>query len=97
MNAMFGWCSARRAGSLVATVVLCGCTVGPEFVKPEVAAPPAWRVEFQRAAEVANTRWWEQFGDPVLSQLIDTALRENRDIRVAAARIDQFLGVLADR
>ena len=41
---------------------------------------------------MANTRWWEQLGDPVLNQLIDEALRENRDVRIAAARVDQFIG-----
>ena len=30
-----------------------------------------WRVDYPQAAEVANTRWWEQFGDPVLDELID--------------------------
>ena len=45
-------------------------------------------------ADVANTRWWEQFGDPALNQLIETALRENRDLLIAAARVDQFIGLL---
>ena len=43
---------------------------------------------------MANLKWWEQFGDPVLDQLVETALRENRDLRIAAARVDQFNGVL---
>ncbi|MDM0011304.1 efflux transporter outer membrane subunit [Variovorax sp. J22P168] len=71
-----------------------GCTVGPDFVRPTVQSPANWRIDYPKAAEVANTRWWEQFGDPVLNQLIETALRDNLDVRVAAARIDQFLGAL---
>ncbi len=43
---------------------------------------------------MANLKWWEQFGDPVLNQLVETALRDNRDLRVAAARVDQFIGAL---
>ena len=82
------------AAVLAATLLLGACTVGPDHVKPVVESPPSWRVDYQRAAEVANTKWWEQFGDPVLSELVESALRENRDIRIAAARIDQFLGVL---
>ena len=56
--------------------------------------PLAWRVEYKEAAEVANTKWWEAFGDPVLDQLVEDALRENRDLVQAAARVDQFLGAL---
>ena len=61
---------------------------------PAVDAPAAWRIDYPKAADVANTKWWEQFGDPVLNELIETALRENRDVRIAAARVDQFLGAL---
>ena len=57
-------------------------------------SPAAWRIDYPKAADVANTRWWEQFGDPALNGLIETALRDNLDVRVAAARIDQFLGQL---
>ncbi|MCZ7566588.1 MAG: TolC family protein [Burkholderiales bacterium] len=71
-----------------------GCALGPDYVRPTVETPDAWRVDYPKAAEVANTKWWEQFSDPVLAGLIDRALRENRDVRVAAARVDQFLGAL---
>jgi outer membrane protein, multidrug efflux system len=76
-------------GTLVA-----GCTVGPDYTKPGVDAPAAWRIDYPAAADVANTRWWEQFGDPVLNELVETALRENLDVRIAAARVDQFIGNL---
>jgi len=71
-----------------------GCTVGPNYVRPTVEAPPAWRIDYPKAADVANLKWWEQFGDPVLNQLVETALRDNRDLRIAAARVDQFIGAL---
>jgi multidrug efflux system outer membrane protein len=81
---------------LTAAIValLAGCTVGPDYVKPTVDAPEAWRIDYPQAAEVANTRWWEQFGDPVLDQLIEAALRENLDVAIATARIEQFIGQL---
>ena len=41
---------------------------------------------------VANTAWWEQFDDPVLNELIQIALQENKDLKIAAARIEQFVG-----
>ena len=82
----------------LATLVasLAGCTVGPDYVRPKIDAPAAWRIDYPQAADVANTRWWEQFGDPVLNELIETALRENRDLVIAAARVDQFIGALDD-
>jgi multidrug efflux system outer membrane protein len=74
--------------------VLAACTVGPDYVRPATTVPAAWRIDYVAAADAANTRWWEQFGDPVLNELIESALRENRDVRIAAARVDQFLGAL---
>lgn len=81
--------------ALFTTMLLAGCSVGPDYVRPAIDAPPAWRVDYAKAAEVANTRWWEAFGDPVLDQLIDSAIRENLDVRIAAARVDQLLGALS--
>jgi multidrug efflux system outer membrane protein len=78
---------------LLATVIV-GCTVGPDYERPAVDTPTAWRIDYGTAADVANTRWWEQFGDPVLNELVDSALRENLDVRLAAARVDQFIGAL---
>jgi outer membrane protein, multidrug efflux system len=80
--------------AMAVAVALAGCTVGPDYVRPSVETPAAWRIDYPKAAEVANTKWWEEFRDPVLNELIDTALRENRDVRIAAARIDQFVGAL---
>ena len=73
---------------------LAGCTVGPNYLRPEVESPAAWRIDYPKAADVANIKWWEQFGDPVLNGLVETALRDNRDLRIAAARVDQFIGAL---
>jgi multidrug efflux system outer membrane protein len=83
-----------RLAALVCAAIVAGCTVGPDYVKPAVETPPAWRIDYVQAADVANARWWEQFGDPVLSELIETALRENRDLLIAAARVDAFIGGL---
>lgn len=85
-----------RTGTLIMLIatLLAGCTVGPDYVRPTVDTPANWRIEYTAAADVANTPWWEQFGDPVLNELVETALRENLDVRVAAARVDQFLGAL---
>jgi len=86
--------AGSRAFAVLAGMAIAGCTLGPDYVRPEVDTPAAWRIDFPQAAEVANTKWWEQFGDPVLNDLIETALRENHDVRIAAARVDQFIATL---
>ena len=39
-----------------------------------------------------NTAWWEQFDDPVLNELISTSLSANKDLKIAAARVEEFVG-----
>jgi multidrug efflux system outer membrane protein len=56
-----------------------------------VEAPAAWQITPDEASDTANTAWWEQFRDPVLNDLISTALLENKDVRIAAARMEQFM------
>jgi multidrug efflux system outer membrane protein len=85
-----------RIGTLIVLLVavLAGCTVGPDYARPTVESPGTWRIDYPAAADVANTRWWEQFSDPVLNELVESALRENLEVRIAAARVDQFIGAL---
>jgi len=85
----------RRARALVLLVALSGCAVGPDYRRPAVDAPHAFRFEAKEARDMANCAWWEQFQDPVLDRLIGIALAENKDVKIAAARIDQFLGQYA--
>lgn len=69
-----------------------GCLLGPDYVRPTIETPTTYRFAPGEAAKVANTAWWEEFQDPVLNDLIATALAENKDVKIAAARVDQFLG-----
>ncbi len=81
--------------TLLATLVsllVGGCMVGPDYVRPPVDAPAAWRLSEPEVKDLANAAWWEQFGDPVLNDLVATALRENKDLMIATARIDEFAG-----
>lgn len=73
---------------------LSACVVGPDYRRPPVDAPNAFRFEDKEAKNLADTRWWEQFQDPVMNELIGIALAENKDVKIAAARVDQFLGQL---
>jgi multidrug efflux system outer membrane protein len=78
--------------SFLLALTLFGCAVGPNYQRPSVGSPPSWRFEEKEAREVANTAWWEQFEDPVLNDLIQTALKEDKDVKIAAARVEEFMG-----
>jgi multidrug efflux system outer membrane protein len=78
--------------ALIAVFILTGCMVGPDYKRPSVDVPQTWRFEDKEAKDVVNTLWWEQFNDPVLNDLILIALQENKDVKIAAARVEQFLG-----
>ena len=71
-------------------LVLSGCMVGPDYVKPEVDTPATWRYEVTEAADTINTAWWQQFNDPVLDELVEEALDYNKDVRIAVARVEEF-------
>jgi multidrug efflux system outer membrane protein len=67
-----------------------GCAVGPDFEHPEYAGTNEFRFDTVNTAEdtIVNLKWWELFNDPVLDTLIAHALIENRDVMIAAARIE---------
>ncbi len=79
---------------LLAGIGVAGCAVGPDYERPALELPDTWRVAPENAVALANAAWWEQLGDPVLDELIATALAENLDTRIAAARVAQFAGAL---
>ena len=78
---------------LVAAVALSGCfLVGPNYRRPPIDTPGSWRFGETEARDTVNTLWWKEFHDPVLDDLVEAALKENKDIRIAAARVEEFLG-----
>ena len=77
---------------LLAVVLLGGCAVGPDYKRPGIDVPQNWRFEEKEAKDLANTAWWQQFDDPALNELIQIALRENKDLKIAVARIGEFVG-----
>jgi multidrug efflux system outer membrane protein len=82
----------KKAIILFVAVVLSGCMVGPDYKRPTLDMPQSWRFEDAAAKDTANTAWWGQFDDPVLKDLIQIALQENKDAKIAAARVEQFMG-----
>jgi multidrug efflux system outer membrane protein len=83
----------RSIAITMTLLLLAGCAIGPDYRRPEIVSPPVWQVDMQHAKDTANTAWWEQFNDPVLNELIGTALRENYDLLVATARVEEFYGL----
>ena len=71
-------------------LVLAGCAVGPNYQRPPVAAPAAFRGDTHAATNsLADLPWWQVFHDDTLQALIRTALTNNYDLRVAATRVLQ--------
>jgi multidrug efflux system outer membrane protein len=79
---------------LPAAALLAGCTLGPDYARPAIDAPPAYRFAPKDAATVANVEWWKAFGDPVLDALVAEALANNLNVKIAAANVEQAAGIL---
>ena len=77
---------------LVLCLSLSSCMIGPDYQRPATDAPAAYRYADHEVSALSNSLWWEQFKDPILDELIRSALVENKDIKIAAARIEQFQG-----
>src|SRR5712692_1154593 len=72
------------------TALLGGCAIGPNYKRPAVAEPQTFRGQATvEAASLADAPWWEVFHDPILKDLIHEALRNNYDVRIAAARVQE--------
>jgi len=84
----------RLLAVMTAALLLGGCMLGKDYKRPAVDAPQNWRFEEKDAQALANTAWWGQFQDPVLDDLIQTALKENKDVRIATARVEEYMGKL---
>lgn len=82
----------RRILLMLAVLILSACTIGKDYQRPDVEKPNVWRFEEKEAKAVANTAWWEQFQDPVLNDLIRIALAENKDLLIAAAKVEEYMG-----
>ncbi|MBO9623802.1 MAG: efflux transporter outer membrane subunit [Sphingomonas sp.] len=70
---------------LLALAALAGCTVGPNYHAPETRAGSDW-IEPGTPGPV-DAVWWERFGDPQLTALVQRALASSPDLREAEARI----------
>lgn len=69
-------------------IYLSGCKLGPDFERPPYYGPTSFRFDSISTDTIVNLRWWELFNDPVLDTFIKRALENNKDIMVAAARVE---------
>lgn len=84
----------NRIFSMLLLLCLSSCVFRQTYQRPPVAMPEQWRIDTDEASTLTNFRWWEQFDDPVLDQLIFLALKNNNDLKVAIARVDEYYGRL---
>jgi multidrug efflux system outer membrane protein len=76
--------------TVAASSSLVGCTLGPNYSRPQMPAPPAYRfVEGTQAESIADTPWFQVFDDLALQALIKEAITANLDLRVAVARLEE--------
>ncbi len=81
----------KKLLSLTVSVLLAGCAVGPNYKRPTANLPTDYRAaipaQTAEAASLGNEKWWDVYQDPVLAQLIHTAIQQNYDVRIAATRV----------
>jgi outer membrane protein, multidrug efflux system len=82
---------SRTAFGMIVSFLLTGCTLGPDYIRPGILIPDNHRgvVEPPKTESLADLPWWELFKDPMLQELIRAALRNNYDLRTAAARVEE--------
>src|ERR1700704_6683084 len=92
---------APFVAALMALGIVAGCKVGPNYHRPAVQPPTAYRdlsenpqVQAQ-AVSYADLPWWQVFQDPQLQELIRTALKQNYDLQLATERINAGRAQLA--
>ena len=76
--------------TLLLASALGGCLVGPDYHRPDVVVPDAYRpLQDDTSLSALDSRWWESFGDPVLNGMVLQAVRHNRDLKVALANSEK--------
>jgi outer membrane protein, multidrug efflux system len=75
----------------VAVLLLAGCAVGPQYSRPALDVPDAFRDQTgARGTEsLADLSWWDVYKDPTLQQLLRAAVLQNRDVKIAVARVTE--------
>ena len=85
--------SARHLLPLLACASLVAC-LGEPYQRPAMEVPAEFRISVEQTPQADDRLWWQGFGDPVLDGLVEEALKNNEDLRIAAARVDEFHGAM---
>jgi multidrug efflux system outer membrane protein len=82
----------RRAGLAILLVLLAACAVGPDYKRPKVPVPEEYRMaEAEKEAQsIANLPWWQLLDDEELQKLVQIALQQNKDLKLAVAAVEEF-------
>jgi multidrug efflux system outer membrane protein len=83
----------RRLTILAASCTLAAC-LGDPYSRPALDVPAQYRFAPAETGSAADAVWWSEFGDPVLDGLVTEALANSKDLRIAAARVDQYQAVM---
>lgn len=73
---------------------LVSCTMHPKYERPETAQEEKWRFVVKEEGKGSNIGWWKELQDPVLDEYVELALQNNQEIKIAIARVDQFVAKL---
>jgi multidrug efflux system outer membrane protein len=84
----------RSLAAVVFAALLAGCAKLPLYEKPAAELPGAWKDVPAQGEHVTGDRWWTVYKDPVLERLVEEGLVHNRDLAVAAARIEEARALL---
>src|ERR1700719_3602560 len=83
--------NTKLLGIIAVLVLEAGCMMGPKYKRPTVDVPQEYRAPAPQpaaqASSLGNEQWWQVYQDPVLTQLIHTAIAQNYDVRIAATRV----------
>ena len=80
---------AANISGILIFLFLSGCVVGPNFKPPVVETPKNYRFEKVPVETMINLRWWKLFNDPVVYTLVSQALENNKNLKIAASRVEQ--------
>jgi multidrug efflux system outer membrane protein len=78
-----------RLAGMALGLAAAGCAIGPDYARPDVENPGAYLQGADEGPSIANLPWWEVFEDPQLQALVTAALQDNKDLAIAAARIEE--------
>ncbi len=85
----------KALGAITLSLALAACDMAPKYVRPQLAVPaaspqgPAYGADNGAAIVPADTAWRDFFTDARLARVIETALANNRDLRIALANVEQ--------